>query len=128
MWSRLLAAVAAAALALPALGALQDVAKAQSTRAKSNDLTPDEIAEREQRKDCKVAICAAMRAQKAGDDVACTVIKSWRKENLDEIVKRRASRGHGVVCAAPRTSGSSATCLFARSWSRSSKRPSTSIP
>lgn len=63
-------------------------ASAQTKPAAAEDLTPEEIAEREARKGCKVAICAAMRAKKPGADVACTVIKSWRKEHLDKMVSK----------------------------------------
>lgn len=56
--------------------------------AAADDLTPEEKAEREQRKGCKVAICAAMRARKAGDDIACAVVKTWRKEHLDKMIAK----------------------------------------
>ncbi|MGE3711145.1 MAG: hypothetical protein AB7G35_15910, partial [Hyphomicrobiaceae bacterium] len=54
------------------------------------------------RKACKVAICAAIRNRKPGPDVACNVIKSWRKSQLDKIVKKaRASWPWGrVKCTA----------------------------
>lgn len=51
------------------------------------DLTPEEKAERDGRKSCKVAICAAFRArQTAGGDIACDITKSWRKEQLAKLV------------------------------------------
>lgn len=52
------------------------------------ELTPDELAEREQRKSCKVAICAAFHNRAPGDDVSCSVLKSWRKEQLDTMVSK----------------------------------------
>ncbi len=67
--------------AKPATGALSSV--------KPEDLTPEEKAEREQRKACKVAICAAFRNRKPdGGDVTCSVLKSWRKEHLDAMVSK----------------------------------------
>lgn len=83
--SRLLLAVPAAALlALAPAGAFaQD--KAQP---KVEDLTPEEIAEREARKSCKVAICAAFHNHKPGSDVSCNVIKTWRKEHLVKMISK----------------------------------------
>ncbi len=50
-------------------------------------LTPEEKAEREGRKACKIAICAAFRAkQTTGSDIACDITKSWRKEQLAKLV------------------------------------------
>jgi hypothetical protein len=67
--------------AKPAAGALSPV--------KPEDLTPEEKAEREQRKACKVAICAAFHNRKPdAGDVTCNVLKSWRKEHLDAMVSK----------------------------------------
>ena len=53
------------------------------------ELTPEEKKEREARKDCKVAICAIFHNRKAeGPDVACNVLKTWRKEQLDKMVSK----------------------------------------
>jgi hypothetical protein len=52
-------------------------------------LTPEEIAEREARKDCKVRICSAFHNRKPdGGDVTCNVLKTWRKEQLSEMVSK----------------------------------------
>jgi hypothetical protein len=62
------------------------------------ELTPEELAEREQRKACKVAICAAFHKRTPGDDVSCSVLKTWRKEQLDSMVsKARVSWPWGKV-------------------------------
>jgi hypothetical protein len=54
-----------------------------------SDLTPEEKAERDQRKACKVAICSAFRSGKAdGADVSCDVIKSWRKEQMTKLISK----------------------------------------
>ena len=81
----LLAASAAAVLALSPAGAFaQDKAA-----AKVEDLTPEEIAERDARKACKVAICSAFHNHKAdGGDIACNVIKTWRKEHLVKMISK----------------------------------------
>lgn len=74
----------------------QDTAKTAASPA--IELTAEEKAERESRKSCKIAICAAMRAKAAGDDISCNVVKSWRKEQLDKLVsKARASWPWGRV-------------------------------
>ncbi len=52
------------------------------------ELTPEEIAERESRKACKVAICDAFHNRKPGNDISCHVVKSWRKEHLQKIVSK----------------------------------------
>lgn len=71
--------------AKPAAG--QDPAKPADAQAEV--LTPEEIAEREERKACKVAICSAFHVRKAeGDDIACNVLKTWRKEQLQKMIER----------------------------------------
>jgi hypothetical protein len=53
------------------------------------ELTPEEKQEREARKACKVAICAIFHNRRAeGPDVACNVLKTWRKEQLDKMVSK----------------------------------------
>jgi hypothetical protein len=47
------------------------------------DLTPEEKAAKEGRKACKVDVCRAFYAKEtAGKNIACHVIKGWRKESL----------------------------------------------
>jgi hypothetical protein len=61
-------------------------------------LTPKEIAEKAARKGCKVKICSAFLLKKPGEDVTCNVVKSWRKEQLDKMVKKaRVSWPWGAV-------------------------------
>jgi hypothetical protein len=93
------------ALGLASLAAMpasaQDAKPATATVAPSKveELTPEEKAEREQRKGCKVAICAAFHNRKPdGGDVTCSVLKSWRKEQLDSMVsKAKVSWPWGAV-------------------------------
>ncbi len=64
-------------------------AAAQAPAAKVEELTPEELKEREGRKACKVAICAAFHNKKAeGGDVSCNVLKTWRKEQLTKLVSK----------------------------------------
>lgn len=79
-----IAAGMAFAAAMPTFAQDKSVAAA----AKADDLTEDEKKERDLRKTCKVAICAAMRTTKPGEDIVCNVIKSWRKEHLDKMVSK----------------------------------------
>jgi len=67
----------------------------------ADDLTPEEKAEREGRRACKIAICAAFhKRDPTGGDIACHVLKSWRKEQLSKMIaKAKVSWPWGrVVC------------------------------
>lgn len=84
-------------LALSSLAAVAFSAVAQEKKPDSgsilsstaDELTPEEKAERESRKACKVVICSAFHNRKPdGGDIACDVIKSWRKEQLDKMVSK----------------------------------------
>ena len=93
-----------AALASPVVPAAAQGSKASGTGLKLEELTPEELKEREARKGCKVAICAAFRNRKSdGGDISCNVIKSWRKEQLSKMVERaKVSWPWGrVKCTAP---------------------------
>lgn len=62
------------------------------------ELTAEEKAERDGRKACKAAICSAFHNRKPGDDIACSVLKSFRKEQLDKMLsKAKASWPWGKV-------------------------------
>lgn len=70
---------------------------------KADDLTPEEKAEKEARKACKIAICSAFHNRKPdGGDVTCSVLKSWRKSQLNEMTsKAKVSWPWGrVICNA----------------------------
>jgi hypothetical protein len=75
-------AIATAASSLPPAAA-ED---APSSVDADINLTPQEKAEKEARKACKVDICKALHAKSASGDIACHVIKSWRKEQLVKLV------------------------------------------
>jgi hypothetical protein len=100
------AAIAVALLSVSLVPLATTDARAQATvppLAKADELTPEEKAEREARKSCKVAICAAMRNRKPGSDVSCNVIKTWRKEQLDKMVSKAGVKWPWgrVQCTAP---------------------------
>jgi hypothetical protein len=88
----------------PHLGHAEDPAgqEAVTLAAPKTGLTPEEMAEREGRRACKAALCAAFRNPANGENVACTIKKSFRKEQLQKIVsKAKVSWPWGrVVCSA----------------------------
>jgi hypothetical protein len=91
---------AASALVLPAQA--QDTKPAAPAATGSSipveELTPAEKAEREARKACKIEICSAFHNRKPGPDIACDVLKTWRKEQLDKMVaKAKVSWPWGAV-------------------------------
>lgn len=52
-------------------------------------LTAEEKAEKDARKTCKVDLCRAFHSKdSAGSDIACHVVKSWRKEQLTKLVSK----------------------------------------
>ena len=63
------------------------------------ELTPQEKSEKESRKACKADICSAFRAKKSdGSDISCSIVKSWRKEQLGKLVgKLKVSWPYGPV-------------------------------
>lgn len=94
-WSRLAARSAAAAILVAPLAGTPVMAQvAGSTGAavppvRIVDLSPDELAERDARKGCKIKICAAIHNKKAeAGDIACSVLKSWRKEQLSKMLQK----------------------------------------
>jgi hypothetical protein len=51
-------------------------------------LTPEEKAEKDARRACKIDLCRAFHSKDAGADIACHVVKSWRKEQLMKLVSK----------------------------------------
>ena len=88
--SRLGLVVAVAVALLPVVSgpALAEGAKPAGTPVPPITLTAEEIAEKEGRKACKIQICAAFRLRKPGPEIACSVVKSWRKSQLDKLMSR----------------------------------------
>ncbi|MFV0296329.1 MAG: hypothetical protein ACK5JT_09455 [Hyphomicrobiaceae bacterium] len=84
-------AVLAATAAFPAFSLAEkgDASVLSPAGANLSSLTPEERAEKEARKACKVKICKAFRIHKATDgDITCSVLKSWRKEQLDTMISK----------------------------------------
>ena len=82
-----------------AIGADAPATGASLASSEAN-LTPEERAEREGRRACKAAMCAAFRNPDNVQNVACDITKSLRKEQLQKIVsKAKVSWPWGkVVC------------------------------
>ncbi len=60
-----------------------------SSDVKEADLTPEERAERDARKSCKVELCQAFRRpENPAGDITCSIPKSWRKSQLDKMVSK----------------------------------------
>ncbi len=50
-------------------------------------LTPQELAEKESRKACKIRICDIFRSKKtSGERIACPIVKTWREEAIKDMV------------------------------------------
>ena len=96
-----LSTIIATATVLPGQVSAQDD-KVKDAKVAPLSLTPEELAEREGRKACKIELCTAFRAHRAGPDIQCNITKSWRKQQLDKMMKKaRVSWPWGpVVCKA----------------------------
>jgi hypothetical protein len=61
-------------------------------------LTPEELAEKEARKECKKKICDIIATRDPeGEDIACDIVKTWREE---DIVKMLGDRINWPFCKA----------------------------
>ncbi len=55
--------------------------------AKARELTPEEKAEKEARKACKIKICDIIATRDPdGDDVSCDIVKTWREEDIAKML------------------------------------------
>lgn len=76
----------AMALSAPAL-AQQPAPDTASDAKPARVLTPEEVAEKEGRKACKIEICATFRNRiSEGGDIACDIVKTWREEDIEDMV------------------------------------------
>ena len=68
--------------------------------AKEPELTPEEKAEKEARKECKKKICDILATRDPnGDDVACDITKTWREEDITKMLGGKISWPWGkAVC------------------------------
>ncbi len=94
-WSRLAAGAIATAILVvtftgpPVRAQVSSSGGAAVPPLRTVNLTLDEQAEREARKGCKIKICAAIRNKTAdANDIACSVVKSWRKEQLTKMLEK----------------------------------------
>lgn len=79
------AALAGAVLALPVLA----VPAASQDKPAVIELTDEEKKEKELRKACKIELCSAFKSKtQRGGEVACGVLKTWRKEQLAKMVSK----------------------------------------
>lgn len=77
------AAIAQDATPLPEPAAPPEPANAANTRV----LTPEEKAEKESRKACKIKICDILASKNPqGDDVTCDIVKTWREEDIVKML------------------------------------------
>ncbi|HEX6830350.1 MAG TPA: hypothetical protein VF090_02260, partial [Methyloceanibacter sp.] len=52
-----------------------------------DDLTPEERAEKQARKACKVKLCDILATKDPqGDDVACDIVKTWREQDITKML------------------------------------------
>lgn len=59
---------------------------------KKRILTPQEKAEKASRRACKVKICKALAGDGPPDgEIACDIVKTWREEDIEEMVGSRIS-------------------------------------
>ena len=66
--------------------------EAPSPPAKARELTPEEKAEKEARKACKVKICDIITTKSpVGDDVSCDIVKTWREEDITKMLSDKIS-------------------------------------
>lgn len=78
-----------AAGALVAIPMLSLPALAQDKPAAPVELTEEEKKEKELRKACKIELCSAFKSKvQKGGEVACGVLKTWRKEQLAKMVSK----------------------------------------
>jgi hypothetical protein len=65
-----------------------------------DDLTPEERAEKQSRKACKIKICDILSTKDPqGDDVSCDIVKTWREADITKMLGGRFTWSWGnAVC------------------------------
>ena len=108
----LIAGIAAASCALAAAGSKTgteqppDSAPAPSAETatpgeeEKRVLTPEELAEKEARKECKKKMCDIIATRDPeGEDIACDIVKTWREEDIVKMLGGRINWPWGkAVC------------------------------
>ena len=71
-----------------------------TTLEKKPELTPEEKAEKEMRKACKIKVCAILASKDPqGEDVACDIVKTWREADITKMLGGRINWPWGkAVC------------------------------
>jgi hypothetical protein len=87
------AALAGLLAASLTVAAQEDPPPSESTPAEEKRvLTPEELAEKEIRKECKKKICDIIATRDPeGEDVACDIVKTWREEDIVKMLGGRIS-------------------------------------
>jgi hypothetical protein len=82
-----LPALAAEDAATPAPPPNEAAGPASPDAAPKRVLTPEELAEKEARKECKQKICDIIATRDPnGEDVACDIVKTWREEDIVKML------------------------------------------
>jgi hypothetical protein len=95
------AALAGLLAASLTFAAQEDPPPSESTPSEEKRvLTPEELAEKETRKECKKKICDIIATRDPeGEDVACDIVKTWREEDIVKMLGDRISWPWGkAVC------------------------------
>src|SRR6478672_13855358 len=68
--------------------------------ANKPEMSPEEFAEKQARKACKVKICDILATKNPqGDDVACDIVKTWREQDITKMLGGRFNWTWGkAVC------------------------------
>jgi hypothetical protein len=82
-----LPALAAEDAATPAPPPNETAGPGSPDAAPKRVLTPEELAEKEARKECKQKICDIIATRDPnGEDVACDIVKTWREEDIVKML------------------------------------------
>ena len=71
----------------PSAGAPEPAATTPAADASAPTLTPEEKAEKDARKACKIKICGILASKDpVGDDVSCDIVKTWREADIAKML------------------------------------------
>jgi hypothetical protein len=75
-------------------------AEAETASQTEEPLTPEEKAEKQARKACKVEICGILESKNpAGADIACDIVKTWREKDIAKMLGGKVDWPFGnAVC------------------------------
>jgi hypothetical protein len=80
--------------------AVESAPSAETPAVAKRVLTPEELAEKEARKACKMKICDIIASRDpSGEDVSCDIVKTWREEDIAKMLGDEISWPRGkAVC------------------------------